>query len=293
MRRTLLALAALLGLAVGSAGPAAAITGNFTPDHEHPYVGMLTTFDGEGGFAGRCSGALLSPTVFLTAGHCTEGVATAVVYLQQDAGVHYDPALGHDPVSGYPDGCAAGTLGEVCATSDEAYNWGFADFAGFPDTRDLGLVILDQPLHLAEYAVLADVGRLDDLATARGAKPVSFTVSGYGLSLSSPVRVESYRERLMASSRLTNLTSALTGGYGLQTNGNGKDRGGTCSGDSGGPVLHGGFESDVVVAVTSFGLNALCRGTDFGYRVDTAAAHAWIRETVGEERWAEIVVAGA
>ena len=45
MRKTLLALTALLGLLIASASPAAAITGNYVKDFEHPYVGLLTTFD--------------------------------------------------------------------------------------------------------------------------------------------------------------------------------------------------------------------------------------------------------
>ena len=49
----------------------------------------------------------------------------------------------------------------------------------------------------------------------------------------------------------------------MQTNGNGGDRGGTCSG---GPVFYGGYRSNTIVAVTSFGLNAYCKGTDFSYR---------------------------
>jgi secreted trypsin-like serine protease len=86
----------------------------------------------------------------------------------------------------------------------------------------------------------------------------------------------SYRSRLMARSTLVNLGSALNDGYNLQTQGNGDDRGGTCSGDSGGPVFLGDAKSNQIVAVTSFGLNALCRGTDFGYRVDRAAVQEWI-----------------
>lgn len=97
-----------------------------------------------------------------------------------------------------------------------------------------------------------------------------------GLSKSNPVKVESFRERLMASARLTNLTNALTGGFNLQTNGNGEGRGGTCSGDSGGPVFYGDTTSNVIVAVTSFGLNAYCRGVDFAYRTDQADVIAWI-----------------
>ncbi len=52
----------------------------------------------------------------------------------------------------------------------------------------------------------------------------------------------------------------------------------TCSGDSGGPVFLGGPDSNVIVAVTSFGLNSLCRGTDFGYRVDRTEVLDWIKQ---------------
>jgi secreted trypsin-like serine protease len=274
------ALFAALALATS---PVSAITGNWVEDNEHPYVGLVVFYDASGEFIWRCTGSLISPTKLLTAGHCAdtaEGAATARVYFQQDAGANYDPATQVDPVSGYPEACAAGTLGTLCATSDEIYNYGFANFAGFPNTRDVGLVILDQPIAMPEYGQLPAAGALDGLSTARGKKDTLFTVSGYGLTYRtqehSAVPNISYRERLMASSTLVNLNSALTDGYNLQTQGNGDDRGGTCSGDSGGPVFLGGSDSNLIVAVTSFGQNALCRGTDFGYRVDTQAVLDWI-----------------
>ena len=115
---------------------------------------------------------------------------------------------------------------------------------------------------------------------------LTFTVSGYGLTYRENVNNgkpnESYRERLMALSHLVNLNSALNAGFNLQTVGNGKGEGGTCSGDSGGPVFYGGYESNIIVAVTSFGLNALCRGTDFAFRTDQQVVIDWIRETVDE-----------
>ena len=280
MRRTALSLMALLALLVGAAAPAGAITGNYVEDLDHPYVGLVTFYDETGEFSHRCSGSLLTETVFLTAGHCTDGATTARVYFTQDAGANYDPETQVDPVSGYPETCAEGTLGVTCATSDQLFNYGFDDFATFPDTHDVGLVILDQPILLPEYGSLAAVGSLDGLDTQRGLQNLTFTASGYGLTKSSPVAVESYRERLMAEARLTNLNSANNGGFNLQTNGNGNGKGGTCSGDSGGPVFYGGYTSDTIVAVTSFGLNSYCRGVDFAYRTDTAAVQEWIFATV-------------
>lgn len=279
MRKSLLALGATIALAVGVAAPAGAITGNYVEDYEHPFVGLLVMYDETGEFIGRCSGSLLTPTIFLTAGHCTDGATSARVYFQQDAGVNYDPATQVDPVSGYPETCATGTEGVTCSYASQVFNYGFADFAGFPETLDAGLVILDTPIYLDEYAVLAAPGTLDPYATQRGRQDVTVTASGYGLSYSSPVEVVSFRERLMANAKITNLRSNNTGGFNLQTTGNGQGQGGTCSGDSGGPVFLGGYESNLVVAVTSFGLNAYCRGTDFAYRVDTAAVQQWIVET--------------
>ena len=127
---------------------------------------------------------------------------------------------------------------------------------------------------------------MNQFATARGTQDVLFTVSGYGLSYKEQVQNGkpnlSFRERLMAEATLVNLNSALNAGFNLQTNGNGNGKGGTCNGDSGGPVFFGGIDSgsDLVVAVTSFGLNSLCRGTDFAYRVDQPDVLAWIYENM-------------
>jgi len=286
---------AAVAAALLSVAPLIAITGSWEEDFEHPFVGLVVFYDADGEFLWRCSGTLLSPTVFLTAGHCADtadgGAATARVYFQQDAGANYDPTTEVDPVTGYPETCAAGTLGVTCATSDEISNY---DFTGLtlPDTHDVGLLILDQPITLPEYGELAPVGTLDSLGTARGTTRTVFTVSGYGLTYrpnaNSPLSPVSFRERLMAKSTLVNLNSALNDGFNLQTQGNGQGRGGTCSGDSGGPVFLGPATSNLVVAVTSFGLNALCRGTDFAYRVDTQAVQDWIEETVGPDLWALI-----
>ena len=272
----------LIALAV-VAIPAFAITGNWVKDYEHPFVGLVVYYDANGDFIWRCSGSLISPTKFVTAGHCSdtgEGAVTARVYFQQDAGANYDPATQVDPLTGYPETCAPGTLGILCATSDELYNYGFANFAGFPNTHDAGLVILDQPINLPEYGVLPEAGALNGLDTARGTQKTNLTVSGYGLTYrvndNSALSNISYRIRLMAASTLVNLRSKNTDGYNLQTQGNGDGHGGTCSGDSGGPVFLGGPESNKIVAVTSFGMNSLCRGTDYAYRIDRHEVLDWI-----------------
>lgn len=285
MRRLAAVIVLVMSLGVLTVSPVGAITGNYVADFEHPYVGLAVFYDENGEFLHRCSGSLLSPSVFLTAGHCVEGATSARIYFQQDAGANYDPETELDPVSGYPEYCADGTLGVTCATSDELYNYGFTDLTDITnvDIHDVGLIILDQPITLAEYGSLAAPGTLDGLATRRGLQDLTITVSGYGVSRTNPVQYESYRVRLMATEQLLNLRSAVVGATTLQTTANpGGGKGGTCGGDSGGPVFLGEASSNTIVAVTSWGFGQNCRGVDFSYRVDTQAVLDWILETVAD-----------
>ena len=148
MRRLKIALAAAMLATVAVAAPAAAITNTYVEDHIHPYVVLVAFYDEAGEFQHRCTGSLLSPTVLLTAGHCTDdgagGVnASARVWFQQDAGANYDPETELDPVSGYPETCAPGTLGVVCAASDELYNYGYP--AGLPNTSGRMEILTPHP----------------------------------------------------------------------------------------------------------------------------------------------------
>ena len=314
MRRTLLALASAFVLGVATVAPAAAITGNYREDNEHPFVGLVAFYDADWEFIHRCTGELLSPTVLLTAGHCTNDdslpngavAAHARVWFLQDVGSHYDFATEHDPVTGYPDSCT-GTLGNGiaegwCAEGSEMYNYGFDNFAGFPNIHDLGIVILNQAVELDEYASLAEEGSVEALVKARGTQDVTMRVSGYGLSyrLITPPKgpnagaannlTVSFRVRLQADEIFTNLYNNNSQGYTLVANGNGAGKGGTCNGDSGGPVFWPA-NSNRVVAVSSWGwLNAGCRGIGYYYRTDRTDVLNWIHSVVGDALWSEITV---
>ena len=117
------------------AASAGAITKNYQEDNVHDFVGLMVALDDQGEFLWRCSGSLLDATTFLTAGHCTDAPAVgARVYFQQDAGANYDPATQSDPVSGYPDECLDPTM---CHESSSIFDYGFDDFAGFPNTGNI------------------------------------------------------------------------------------------------------------------------------------------------------------
>lgn len=284
-KKLVLAVFSMIAILAIAVSPVYAITGNFVEDDVHDYVGLVVFYDENGEFLWRCTGTLISEWTLLTAGHCADtegGAVTARVYFQQDAGANYDPETEVDPVTGYPEYCADGTEGTLCFTSDTILNYDYPGSLRIPNTHDVGLVILDEPATGLGYAELPEENFLNQYITARGTKDILFTVSGYGLTYKQEEHNgkpnESYRIRLMAEATLVNLNSALNAGFNLQTNGNGSGRGGTCNGDSGGPVFWGGLdsESDLVVAVTSFGLNSLCRGTDFAYRIDNPDVLKWI-----------------
>ena len=246
------------------------ITGNFTRDFTHTWVG-LAVFYADGVPSHSCSGSLISATTFLTAGHCVAGVNSARIWFDQNAAA--------DRTSGYFRSCGSPTRGpESCVFSNDLRNFGFP--AGFPNTKDVGVVLLDPSVDpfvtglvaRVGHGDLAPVGTLDRLANRRGQQDVTFVSSGYGDNQIKPFELW-FGERMMASSKLVNLQSALTDGFNVQTSANpGNGRGGTCFGDSGGPLLYQGQ----IVGVTSFGLNRNCKGVDFAYRVDRKEVHTWV-----------------
>jgi hypothetical protein len=242
---------------------ASAITYGELDGEGHPYVGLMVAQDADGNPLWRCSGTLLSPTLFLTAGHCTEAPAA-----------HVEIWFDADVESGIPDNGYPFT-GDVSGTP---YTHPQYDPNAFY-LYDLGVVVLDEPMVIGEYGVLPELNVLDQMARKRGKQDVTFTAVGYGLQRINPVFVEAERVRMVARPKLNQINApGFTGDYSLLLSNN-ASTGGTCYGDSGGPNFIG--TSNVVGGVTSFGLNGSCGGTGGVYRVDRSDDLDWLYGVFG------------
>ena len=73
----------------------------------------------------------------------------------------------------------------------------------FPNTSDVGVVVLDDPVTLPDYAVLAPLRYLDQFLKIQHKATVTFTAVGYGIQDSTP-DVVAELSRYQATTRLVN-----------------------------------------------------------------------------------------
>jgi secreted trypsin-like serine protease len=261
MRKKISLIVIVVLIAAATALPAAAITWGEL-DTTHLNVGAMVVDWPDYGPYQWCSGTLIHPRVFLTAGHCTDGLEE---YGIETVWVNFEEyAVDTDGLR----------LVEQVLTHPE-YAWGGSD------PHDIGLLILEEPVDDIVPATLPSEGYLNDLRKAgelrSGPEGAKFTMVGYGGTLSWPppeINYEDYRQ--VAESEYIALTKPF-----LHLSQNIlKGDGGTCFGDSGGPNFYSNETgSEIIVGVVSWG-DAQCVSTGFNYRVDTATALDFIYEVI-------------
>ena len=272
--RTIATLTAAAALAVTFAAPASAITGGERDGADHPNVGLIYFYDAEGRF--RCSATLVSPTIVLTAAHCTTGTLgkTGVTFKSEIAEKETSPyAAAADPSTGY----TAAELEAMGLLSGTAH--AHPDYSNFTDLRewnDVGVIVLDEPVAGIDAASLPPLGFLGAYAQPK-LNSTLFTVVGYGTEVRKPDAGPQKPQpmdypllRRVTTSPGQKLTSQI-----LQLNGNINDvrgGGGTCFGDSGGPVFLGGY----LVADTSYGYTSNCRYLGGYQRLDIKSVQDWL-----------------
>ncbi len=246
-----------------------AITWGVPDNGEHPHVGTLLFVQNGVGYY-SCSGTLLSPTVMLTAGHCVEGAGNVndVTYVRFEE----NALAGLAEAKSLDQWLRKDWIKAKAVIPHPQYD----DFAEFPLTYDVGLVILSKPVNLPVYGQLPP----ENLLATLGPKDDSFTVVGYG-SHGVLVPLQELNDdyaRYKGTVSLIEINSTFAGGASAKfTNnpGGGNGSGGSCFGDSGGPVFWG--NSNTIGAIVSWGITP-CVGVDYQFRMDTPTALNFVRQ---------------
>ena len=260
----------LFGSLMITTQPAAGITGG-QRDEVHTNVGVVRFTTEAGRF--RCSGTLISPTVVLTAGHCTgdtgDSPATNVF-------VSFNTDLPLDPLAPgiTPEESAARAANYITGTAHPDPGWDGK--LSISKQHDQGVVVLDAPAATKwpgiTPAPLLPVGTLDGNQGAL--KNQTFTLVGYGVDIGAKKSQIVVPERRSTTSFLKTVQSEVVT---FQINDrDSKAGGGSCFGDSGGPVFLGQFVAGDSSYVNSF----TCNATGGYQRVDTPYARAFLEQFI-------------
>jgi hypothetical protein len=231
----------------------------------HPFVGTII-FQSAGGYF-ACSATLMNPTVLLTAGHCTEeeGVPNLKTWANFSESISFPGRSNYSSLGDYLDDPANGWIPGQAIPHPQ-----YDDYAEFPAIYDVGVVILSTPVNMGTYGALPP---LNFLSTIRGRATDTFTIVGYGMQGLIKPFFEDIYARYFGSVRLVELKSTFDAGMTAKYTNNPGIGGGSCFGDSGGPIFYS--NTNMVVSLVSYGFTP-CIGVDYNFRVDTPIAQDFL-----------------
>jgi hypothetical protein len=263
----------VLSLVVGAmtfAQPAVAITDG-QRDVVHTNVGVIRFNTQTGRF--RCSGTLISPTVVLTAGHCTgdNGATPATNVI-----VSFNTDLPADPMAAGISAAEKAARAANYITGTAHPDPGWTGKLSISKQHDQGVVVLSAAATTKwpgiTPAPLLPVGTLD--ANQGALKNATFTLVGYGVDIGAKKAQIVVPERRFTTSFLKNVQGEVVT---FQINDrDSKAGGGSCFGDSGGPAFLGQY----VVGDSSFVNSLTCNGTAGYQRVDTEYSRDFLEEFI-------------
>jgi len=263
MFRKLLILSVILVMIFAFSTPAKAISYGQFDGNGHPNVGSIVAVKGNELYQ-ICSGTLISPTVYLTAAHCTvllDGIVADgyAVYVTFDQTISLN-----------------GTFYSGKWITNPNYN-NYKGQGGNDDPGDVAVILLDKAPAGITPAALPTAGLLDQLKKNHQLKGGVFTAVGYGdvrdTNHTGWQALQDNLDRNRADQTFQSLTDSwLTNSMNLATG-----NGGTCYGDSGGPhfIHQNGVETNIVVSITVEG-DYQCKSTDKTYRMDTDSARSFL-----------------
>ena len=247
--------------------PSQAITYGFIDSNgTYSNAGAFIVKDSTGEIFPICSGTLITPNVFLTAGHCTSFFTQDLAPNGFTAYVSFDGSI--------PFGDLTNSNTELLPVSFVVTNPNFNQRQS--DPGDIGALILASNVSGITPASLPVCGLLDQLKPKNGLKNAVFTPVGYGLQnrvVGGGVPFFQDRNpvpRMFAFSSF----NALNGGFLRLSQNPSTGNGGTCFGDSGGPIFLTVNGQETLVAITITG-DAVCRSTNVVYRLDITSAQAF------------------
>ena len=219
------------------------------PDgNAHPQSGQLIRFDAAGAALGGCSGTLVSPTVFVTAGHCA-------IRKQQNPGM------------------------DLWVTFDST--WTKADppvaryrvaYAVAAPTIDLGVEVLENPVPGIEPADLPASRALEQLLSSTTDHP-ELTAVGYGQGANVNDRGDDPQPWIESVRRRTTVEATWVDATDVKTSWPGSHPSTGCAGNSGGGLFRPGTDDLMALMWAS---NPMCSGYVLGTRLDTVAARDFL-----------------